>query len=266
MGRFSKLERGKGERQTAGKGAVAAVTEAGAAPAYDAPFYTAQADELFFTGKYEKALRLYSRALQLDNSQKWPWVGQIYCLIEMNQLREADLWVGRALELFPEDATLIALRAVVYGYMGMVKRAVGTSDYALSKGSTTHSWIARGHVLLVTDNKNSRFCFEKAMEIAESGDWRTPMLIGLVYFRHKSLASALEYFLKAAESNVNNYYLWYHIARCYHHLSFEQKALDAVQRALEIEPQYRPAQRLLRDIAHTPVWKQLWRFLTKRIF
>jgi tetratricopeptide (TPR) repeat protein len=184
----------------------------------------------------------------------------------MNQLREADLWVGRALELFPEDATLISLRAVVYAFMGMLKRAVGTSDYALSKGSTTHAWIARGQVLLIADNKNARFCFDKAMEIAESGDWRTPMMIGLIFLRQKRHGTALEYFIKAAESNANNYYLWYHIARCYYQLSFNQKALDAISRALEINPEFRAAQRLEHEIAHTPVPKMLWRLITKRLF
>jgi tetratricopeptide (TPR) repeat protein len=266
MSRFSKLEPGKDEKAKLQEGVGKTVAKESAAGEYDAPYYTARADELFFTGHYEKALRLYSRALQLDNSQKYPWVGQIYCLIEMNQLREADLWVGRALELFPEDATLISLRAVVYAYKGMVKRAIGTSDYALSKGSTAHAWVARGHVLLVADNKNSRFCFEKAVEIAEGGDWRTPMLIGLIYFRHKRYSSALEYLLKSVESNINNYYLWYHIAKCYHRLSFGQKALEAIQRALEINPEYRPAQRSLDEIIHTSLLKRLWRFVTKRIF
>lgn len=264
MGRFSRLERGKArdvvvkpERKAEGK-------ERPTTEAYDFPYYIAQADGQFFHGEYEKALRLYSRALQLDNSQKYPWVGQIFCLLEMNQLKEADLWVARALQLFPEEPSLISLRAIIYAHKGMIRRAIGTSDYALSKGSSMFAWIARGEVLLMADNKNAHFCFEKAMEMAEFDDWKTSMRIGMVYFKRKANSNALTYLQKACVSNVRNSFLWYHMGLCYHNLGFEQKAMEALKLALEHNPEFRPAERALEMVIRTPFYKRFWRFLTRK--
>ena len=209
MGRFSKLER-ETQDALARQKALKEKKRPQATPevVYDAPHYIAEADDAFFTGDYKKALQLYSRAIQIDNSRHEPWVGQIYCLIEMNQLKEADLWTGRALEMFPEDSALLSLRAITYAHRGMIKRALGTSDYALERGADIHTWIARGQVLLLAENKNATFCFSKAMELTTPGDWKTPMRIGNIYFKKKLYSQALNYFKKACEINVTNHYLY----------------------------------------------------------
>ncbi len=262
MGRFSKLER---ETQDAIARRKALKEEKRPAPpaeeVYDAPYYIARGDEAFFTGEFKKALQLYSRAIQVDNTQHSPWIGQIYCLIEMNQLKEADLWTGRALEMFPEDGALLSLRAITYAHHGMLKRALGTSDYALSKGADIHTWIARGEVLLLADNKNASFCFSKAMEMADTGDWKTPMRIGLIFFRQKAYSQALDYFQKACAINVTNHYLWYHLGKCYHRLGFGQKAIESFRRASEQNPEFREAKEALEKATHTSFLIRIFRRL-----
>jgi tetratricopeptide (TPR) repeat protein len=264
VGRFSRLERGKTGKVVVKPDKKTEAQERPTTETYDFPYYIARADEHFFFGEYEKALRLYSRALQLDNSQKYPWVGQIYCLLEMNQLKEADLWVARALQLFPEEPSLISLRAITYAHKGMLRRAIGTSDYALGKGSSIFAWIARGEVLLLADNKNSHFCFEKAMEMAEYDDWKTPMRIGMIYFKRKAYSNALEYFQKACASNVRNFYLWYYMSLCYHKLGFTHKAIETLKLALEHNPDFRPAERALEMVTHTPLFRRLWHLVTRK--
>src|SRR5262245_23063285 len=70
----------------------------------DYPSMLERADSHFFHGEYEKALRFYSRALQVEAARQYPWVGQLYALLMLNQVKEAELWASRALELFPEDS------------------------------------------------------------------------------------------------------------------------------------------------------------------
>lgn len=259
MGRFSKLERtGQNPGDTdvpirPGAGQPGAAAGAASKPieSYDYPTAMQRADEHFYRGEFEKALRFYSRALQTENAQPTPWIGQIICLLQMKQMKEADLWVQRALELFPEDSSLVSLRAVVMARNGMVKRAVGTSDYAMTRGgSTPLAWIARGEVLTLAESKNAGFCFEKAMETALPDDWKTPFLIGLVLHDQGVWASSLEYLQKAAARGAGNHWLWYLLGMCYLRLAFRQEAIDALRQSMALNPNYPPAQDAYHRVTH----------------
>ncbi len=266
MGRFSKLERGVVPPKLAEESAKAeqAVKQPSTEEKYDAPYYIKLADQHFFFGEFERALRFYSRALQLDNSKTYPWIGQIFSLLEMEQVKEAGIWVTRALEFFPEDSDIIALQAVVYAYRGMVKRAVGASDYSMSKGGTVFTWLARGEVLLIAENKTAHFCFEKAMELSPANDWKTPMRAGLIYFKHKQFSHALDFFQRAVSINVTNYYLWYHIGLGYWRLGFNHKAMEAFKRSLEHNPKFKGARDALDRALKTSIFKRFFRRLTHR--
>jgi len=262
MGRFAKLETGKAETpKTAGPRERLPVERVVETETYDYSYYVEEADKQYFTGHHDKALRLYSRALQVDNSQVYPWVGQVFSLLAMDQVKEADLWVTRAIELFPEDATLLSLRALVFAHKGMMNRAIGASDYALSRGGTAYAWIARGEILLRAKNKNAPFCFDKALEVAGADNWKVAMHVGLVYFRRRMYSSALGYFRRACAGEIGNAYLWYHLGRCYYYFSFKEEAIEALSRALEINPDYREAQRALADVKSSNFVTRLFRRL-----
>jgi len=267
MGRFSKLEREtqdalvrqKAKEKKALKEAPAQISK----EEYDAPYYIDRGDEFFFQGNFKEALRCYSRTIQMDNSLHYPWIGQIYCLIEMGQMKEADLWTGRALEMFPEDSSLLALRAVMYANRGMYKRAINTCDYAISrKGASAFTYIARGYVLLLAENKNAHFCFMKASELANANDWKIPMRIGLIYYKKKQYSRSLEYLLKACALNVTNYYLWHHLGLSYQKLGFAKKALDAFQHAIDQNPDYSAASEAMVKLKHSSVFSRLFRRFT----
>ena len=264
MGRFSKLERETQDALARQKALEEKSRELPSAPQrpaveeYDAPYYIEKGDDAFFLGVFKEALQYYSRALQMDNSSFYPWLGQIYCLIEMGQYKEADLWTGRALEMFPEDSSLLSLRAMMYARRGMYKRALNTTDYAISrKGANAHSYIARGYVLLAADNKNANFCFTKAMELASPSDWKIPMRIGLIYFKNKKYSRGLEFLLKACALNVTNYYLWFHLGQCYVKLGFTKKAIEAYQHSLEQNPDYVSAKEAYVKLTRSSVFSRL---------
>lgn len=266
MGRFSKLERGVAPKKLEEESAKAevALERPGVEEKYDASYYVKLADQYFFYGEFEKALRFYSRALQVDNSLSYPWIGQIFCLLEMGQIKEAGVWATRALELFPENPDVIALHAIVLAHKGMLKRAIGASDFAMSKGSGVFTWLARGEVLLIADNKMAHFCFDKAMEHAAVDDWQTPMRIGLIYFKHKKYSHALDFFRRAVQYGITNYYLWYHIGRCYYHLGFNQKAIEAFQRSLEHQPEFKQAKLALERATKTSIFSRVFRRVIHR--
>jgi tetratricopeptide (TPR) repeat protein len=262
MGRFSRLERETQDALVKQKTQEKKVKERpqGQEESYDASYYAREADEAFFHGEFKDALQLYSRAIQTDNMQHYPWLGQIYCQIELAQLKEADIWCARALELFPEDSAILSLRAVMYANRGMYKRALATSDYAISqKGAEAHSFVARGNVLLLAENKNASLCFIKAMELAGENEWQIPMRIGFIYFKRKEYTLALDYFQKACALNVANDYLWYHLGQCYHRLGFFTKAMESYQQAAAQNPENKQVSAALARLSHSSLFFTIFR-------
>lgn len=229
---------------------------------YDYYFYLKKAENFFFTGDFKNSLRQYSRALQMDNSQIDPWVGQVFCLIFLKQLQEADLWISRGLELFPDHPQMLSLRGVIYAHKGMVKRGISTSDFAmtLKTGITPIVWIIRGEILLLGDNKNASFCFEKAIEISNQTDWQTPTMIGMIYYRNKCYTIASHYFQTACSRNLAHYYLWHLLGMSYKKLGIDTKAIEAFKRALELKPDYRESTDAIRSIMTYPVFNKIFLF------
>lgn len=69
-----------------------------------------RADQQRRAGEYEDALRFYSRALEEDKTLILGWVGQVQMLVQLGELKEADTWARKALELFPNNPELLAGR------------------------------------------------------------------------------------------------------------------------------------------------------------
>lgn len=255
-GRFAKLEKA-GDRPSASE-VSNPKSEGNALPgAEDYPSFLLQADEAFFTGRYRDALRHYSRALQQENSKVYPWIGQISSLLALRQFQEAELWSNRALEQFPEDSSLLSQRARVLGATGNIKRALGVIDYAMARGATMWTWLARGEVLLNARDHNALSCFEKAVEEAGRGDWRVPLLAGIAFSQHRQYASAEDFLRRASEANPRNYFIWFKLAETLHHLGSTDRAQDAITRCLQLQTDYKPARDLEARLYRRPLLQRI---------
>jgi tetratricopeptide (TPR) repeat protein len=261
MGRFSKLETGANSEPVpapAGPAGGRPMDEPGIA--YDAGYYLGEAARLYFSGNAQKALRIYSRAAQMDHSQVDAWVGQVLCLLELKQYKEALVWVKRGLELFPEEPRLISLEGAVYANQGMTQRGLGCSDFAMSKpGADALSWVLRGEILGLADNKNAPFCFQKAMEVKRPEDWQTPMQAGLLLLRQKKWPLAADYLKSAAEINPHNQYLWMRLGYAYERLGLTQLALEAYNAAGSLGTTGTAADDAISRISQTPLLVRFFR-------
>lgn len=108
MPRFDRLElEHSSEPPPKPGGGLAPEKETSAPPGSD-PQWLRQADENRRQGYYENALRFYSRALELDKSLVPGWLGQVQMLIFLGEYPEAELWSRKALEIFRNNAELMA--------------------------------------------------------------------------------------------------------------------------------------------------------------
>lgn len=234
MARFDKLELG-------GDGKA----DPGDAPALrqDEPNWLKEADAQRRVGRYENALRFYSRALETDRSLVNGWLGQVQMLNLLDEWPEAELWSKKALELFPSHADLLAAQAQAACRQAKQSRAVELSDGALKQaGNSWYRWQVRGEIMVAGKQDTDRHCFDKAQQL--ESDWLVPLEAALIYLHYRQPSKALTRAQRAVEKAPDQYYAWYAQAVCQTRLEHTQPALQSVERCLELCPRHVEAQML----------------------
>ena len=228
MGRFSNLEfdshEDSSERRETG-------------PSRDEKHYLSLATERFRDGKFEDALKYFSRALEFDAHLTEAWLGQVQALIELEEPHEARVWADKGLEMFRNQAEILAAKGVATARLGDLDQAMAFSDAAIAeKGSSAYRWRARGDVLLSRGDRNDDFCFGKALAAAP-GDWFEPLAIGRVYLSHDRPAPALRYLEMATSRNGSSAFSWETMGRCLEAVGMADRARSAYRSALQISPE-----------------------------
>ncbi len=239
MQRFSRLELNSDHQQV--------VPASSQRPLHDEQYWIASARNERQNGLYEGALRYYSRALEADRSLVAGWVGQVQMLIALGEYREADLWGRKALELFKNNAELLAGRAQALCRLGDVTNALASSDLSIAQtGLFSYAWLSRGEVMLVRGERTDIYCFEKATQI--DPDWLVRLEIGDVYRHHHRPAKALTYYRQAVERAADQPHTWFSQARCEVDLGLTAAAKKSLSRCLELSPKHEGARRTLRQV------------------
>ena len=136
-------------------------------------FICGRPGRLYTRRELEPALRSYSKALEIDPGSVDAWNGQIKCLINLDELHEADMWAKKAAEIVGESQDLLALRARICCRRGDFDRAFGLSDSAMqAPGNSALTWIVRGEIMLYARNKQPEYCFDKAVAAGRTGLFR----------------------------------------------------------------------------------------------
>jgi tetratricopeptide (TPR) repeat protein len=256
MGRFDNLEiQGKGLRSKGEPDSGRIL--------YDVDRFMHMAQDYYLAGDYEPSLRYYSKALQENVSLDDAWFGQVICLIQLQEYKEALIWVDKALDKFPQSTDLIAAKAYVYSKLGDSQRALDFSDGALNlKADSEFAWIARGAVLLSINRKNADRCLTKAVE-KSSADWKTLMAVADVYREGKHYRDALRHYLQAVDKQPDNAKLWLMIGDCRRCLGFGN-AKDAFDQAFHIRPDWEEGKRLANRKSDSIIVKLVRRLFRRR--
>src|ERR1700734_1744264 len=167
----------------------------------DEAYYVAEARTAFESGRFEPALRLYSKVLEYNPRNAGAWTGQVRMLIELGEYREARLWADKALERFPNEPELLAAKAVALGRTGDLQGALAFSDSSIEeRGDTPYVWLARADVLLARNEQRADYCFEKVLQLAPR-DWFIVWLAARVRFYYQQFVLALNLLQQAIEWN-----------------------------------------------------------------
>ncbi len=217
-----------------------------------------RAEDLFARGDWEGALRLYSRALEANRRLIRAWAGQVLCLAELDELKEARLWADKALELFKNNPSLLAAKAIVCARMGDSTFGLALSDTAVGEqGLSADVWLARAEVLLLRREKNADYCFRKAAA-CPGGDWRLWVRMARTATQYDAPALAHDYAVKAVETEPTLVATWLALGECQRKMGLNRKAVESFRRALEIEPQNSDARRAVHALENRSWWRKLF--------
>lgn len=230
--------------------------------AKDEGFYTAEARAAFENGKFETALRLYSKVLEYNPQNAAAWTAQVRMLIELGEFREARLWADKALERFPHEPELLAAKAVALGRSGDLQGAIAFSDASIEeRGDTPYVWLARGDVLLAREESRADYCFEKAQLLAPN-DWFIAWLAARIRYYYEQFAMALKLLQRAVESNASHFLLWLELGRCQQALGLVGPARISFNTARQLNAHCDEASFALVRLSETSLWSRLrgwWR-------
>ncbi len=238
-GRFANLEFDDEHQEDSGVFEQVLANEVGA------PEFLARADEEYRWGRFDTALRLYTRALQEDRATIPAWVGQVQMLVQLDECHEARVWSDKALELFRNNGELLAAKAQACIRLNDLKTGFTCSDASLqAPGASRWRWQVRGEMLLAKGERHHEECFRKAL-IETTADWFDRIVIARIYVYYGRVTNALGYIKEALESEPANGYVWFEMGNCQKALALDSAARSSYQRCLELRSDYRPAQEAL---------------------
>lgn len=228
----------------------------------DEAYYLGEARAAFENGRFEPALRFYSKVLEFNPQNASAWTGQVRALIELGEFREAKLWADKALEKFPQEPELLAAKAVALGRSGDLQGALAFSDASIEeRGDTPYIWLARGDVLLARKETRADYCFEKALTLSPK-DWFVTWLAARIRFYYEQFALALKLAQQAVELNASHFLLWLELGRCQHALGLVGLARASYAQAEQLEPHNADVSKAIQQLADVGPWQRLcgwWR-------
>ncbi len=196
MNRFSQLEfdeRGDNRKEDLSRGE----------PVRDENYFYQRALGFWLAADYENALRHFSRAVECRNTFLPGWIGQVWMLIELGEYQEANIWVDKALELFPDQPDLLAGKALACLRDAKFEKAQAFSDNATSQEKVTAEvWLVRAELLLAQKNNLAENCIRTATGISDSMTGYTKLKAGRLLLKYDKPSLAREY-LDAARPDVS---------------------------------------------------------------
>jgi tetratricopeptide (TPR) repeat protein len=210
-------------------------------------------------GRFEPALKHYTRSVGLNRALIPAWVGQVQMLVELGEYTEARLWCDKSLELFKNNGDLLAAKSRACLRMGDRAAASACSDASLqSAGSSPLRWQARGEMMLAQHFDRARDCFDKSL--AEPGsDWFDRIAIARIYLFHKVPTPALEFASAGRSLKPDHAYGWLVVGQCEEELGWSDRALASYGRSLELSPRDNTAKAALDRILAESAYSRLWR-------
>lgn len=233
-------------------------------PIRDAGYFYLQAVKCYLHGDYELSLRNYSRSLERSTTFFDAWAGQIRMLIELGEYPEALIWADKALELFPENADLLACKAVACLRDAKINNAMAYSDNAVSKDNVgPRVWLARAEVLMQRKSRVAEECVSKAISMAGESADIIRLEAGCLLRRYGRYTTGQECLKEAVRDFPKSALAWYELGCCQAKMGFDQ-AKVSLDQSIQLRPHWQRAEAAISAVHNTGFMKRMFRVLFRR--
>lgn len=186
--------------------------------------------------EYERALKLFSKVLSLDPQVEAGWVGQLRCLLDLQENPEALTWAKKAQKLFPKSADVMSAYALALARHGDLREAMSFSDGAMKNDKVVwYPWVVRGEILALAGAPNSDLCMMKAREALPNDPFVT-LKVAQAYSRTPLFEKAVPLFSKALAAIPDLPEAWYEYGQLHMQNGFLEPAQEAFARANKLAP------------------------------
>lgn len=194
------------------------------------------ADQAWRKLDYEKALKLYSKVLSLDPNVEAGWVGQLRCLLDLQENPEALTWAKKAQNLFPKSADVMSAYALALSRHGDQREAMSFSDGAMKNDRIVwYPWVVRGEILALSGAGNADMCMMKAREATPNDPFVT-LKVAQAYARTPMFEKAVPLFNKALGAFPDLPEAWFEFGQLQMQIGFLEQAREAFARAHKLAP------------------------------
>ncbi|MBN2452507.1 MAG: tetratricopeptide repeat protein, partial [Lentisphaeria bacterium] len=199
---------------------------------------------------FEGALRSYSAALGEDPTRLEGWLGQLWVLYELEEHPEVDLWARKALEHFPENPALLAMRSLATFAEGRRRDGRALNDSALAgKGNCDLVWLARAEIMMADNARVGEECLVHARILTTEPDLNRLRSAGIC-FRNRRHRLALKELQELTARRPDAAGAWFLLGRVYDALGDILHAAEAFGEALELTPGNRAFRDTWEEFAH----------------
>ena len=225
----------------------------------DDRYYLDAGQQAHMQGKFDLALRYYSRALSINPRLEIAWRWQVVALIDLMEFQEAAMWADKAMEIFPQHPHLLAAKAMAVVRMGRGEEAMTLSDAGLRGSREWWVWLARGDVLLMLAQPAALYCLHKAIEYGQRDPW-VLLRVGMSALTAERPGMALEYLKKVRDRDPHNAFVWYLMGRCYERDGEWGLAHRAYTQARMLDPRDARIQEALIRMRRLGRLRRVWRW------
>jgi len=248
MDRFSQLEFGEASPQKRSTGE----------PIRDENYFSDLALKCWLAGDWELALRNYSRVLEKNNTVFEAWTGQVCMLIELGEYREAGIWADKALQFYPENPELLALKAVACARDGLMEKAIAYSDNSITKDNlTARVWLARAEVMLERKSPVADNCISKAISLAGSSGPTIKLEAARLLRKRGQYSPAIVYLNDVVKIFPQSALAWYELGCCQAELG-RPEAKASIEQCLKLQPHWEDAKKMLNKCQRGRFWSRLF--------
>jgi tetratricopeptide (TPR) repeat protein len=231
-GRFSHLEAQNPDQPSGGFTVASQVGE----PIRGADYHYRAAVAASQHGRFDDALRCYTKALGVDRKLMGAWVGQVCMLIELDECIEAATWSEKALQVFKGHGDLLAARASALARSSRLEDAVIASDEAMSaRGNSALRWRARADVLFAGSRTRAGDCLRQSVAV-EGADWFDYVLGARTSLHHQTPVVGHDLAVRGTELNPVAPFAWYTRGQIEQSLGMASKAYQSFIHAAQLDP------------------------------